>query len=326
MSAIWQPAASLPALYKRGELLAAIRAFFAARSVLEVETPALSHFGTTDPALESFRTVYCGPGAAQGEVLYLHTSPEFPMKRLLAAGTGSIYQICKVFRNGEQGRLHNCEFTLLEWYRVGFDHFALMEELEALVHELLCDRAELPVRSVRLTYAEAFQAHLGINPHLADSESLRAAARACQLEPPVGLGQDRDAWLDLLFSHCVQCALPPFCFVYDYPASQAALARIRPGSPPVAERFELFIDGMELANGFHELTDGLEQAQRLARDQVERERRGLAPIPLDEAFLAALRAGLPPCAGVAVGLDRLLMIALGVQSLHEVLAFPTDRA
>jgi len=306
-----------------------LRRFFADKGVLEVETPLLSAAGTTDPQIHSFETRYQGPDAAQGRPLYLATSPEFAMKRLLAAGSGPIYQVCKAFRQGEAGRLHNPEFTLLEWYRPGFDHFRLMDEVEALVVALADGR--LPDEAAeRLSYAELFQRHLGLDPHTADSEALaRCAAGFAVLADVSGL--DRDGWLDLLMSHVIQPRLGQgrLTFVYHYPASQAALAQIRQSAadePAVAERFELFYRGVELANGFHELTDATEQRVRFERDQVQRRAQGLAPIPMDERLLAALGEGLPPCAGVALGLDRLLLVFNDLAQLSDVVAFPLERA
>ena len=306
-----------------------LRRFFADKGVLEVETPLLSAAGTTDPQIHSFETRYQGPGAAQGRLLYLATSPEFAMKRLLAAGSGPIYQVCKAFRQGEAGRLHNPEFTLLEWYRPGFDHFRLMDEVEALVTELADGR--LPdTAAERVSYAELFQHHLGLDPHTADSEALaRCAADLPALAGMTGL--DRDGWLDLLMSHVIQPRLGQgrLTFVYHYPASQAALARIHQSAadvPAVAERFELFYRGVELANGFHELTDAAEQGARFKRDQTQRQVQGLPPRPVDQHLLAALDAGLPPCAGVALGLDRLLLVFNGLTQLPDIIAFPFERA
>ena len=306
-----------------------LRRFFADKGVLEVETPLLSCAGTTDPQIHSFETRYQGPGAARGRPLYLATSPEFAMKRLLAAGSGPIYQVCKAFRQGEAGRLHNPEFTLLEWYRPGFDHFRLMDEVEALVTELADGR--LPDKPAeRVSYAELFQHHLGLDPHTADSEAL--ARCAADLPALAGMsGLDRDGWLDLLMSHVIQPRLGQgrLTFVYHYPASQAALARIHQSTadvPAVAERFELFYRGVELANGFHELTDAAEQEARFERDQAQRHVQGLPSIPLDERLLAALGEGIPPCAGVALGLDRLLLVFNGLAQLPDIIAFPFERA
>ncbi len=308
----------------RARLLAQIRAFFHQQGVMEVETPVCSRSATTDPTIQSLVTRYTGPGAPSGVPLYLHTSPEFPMKRLLAAGSGPIYQLCKVFRDGESGRLHNPEFTLLEWYRPGFDHHRLMDEVEQLVQWVLPEAQ--PVR--RISYRELFEQLLGLNPHDATAGQLRNLALQQgvpgieQLELP-----HRDAWLDLLMTHCIEPALGAgLCFVYDYPASQAALARVRPGDPPVAERFELYIDGIEVANGFHELADAAEQRRRFEQDLQARSEAGQPLVPMDELLLAALARGLPDCAGVALGIDRLLMRAIGATHIDQVIAFPLTRA
>lgn len=319
----WQPTAPLANLQARAKLLADIRRFFQQAGVLEVETPACSFHATTDPALESFRLDYNGPGA-EGRPLYLHTSPEFPMKRLLAAGCGAIYQICRVFRNGERGRLHNPEFSLLEWYRPGFDHHRLMEEVAALVNAVL----PVPRPVEGFSYGEVFQHHLGLDPHHLTDDELRNVARA-NIEGAADLAlEGRDAWLDLLLTHCIEPHLGRghLCFIYDYPASQASLARVRLDDPPVAERFELYMEGMELANGFRELADAKEQRRRFENDLERRRCDGLAEMPLDEQLLTALEAGLPDCAGVALGLDRLLMQVVGARRIDEVLAFPLERA
>ena len=306
-----------------------LRRFFADRGVLEVETPLLSRAGTTDPQIQSFHTRYTGPGAAHGRELYLATSPEFAMKRLLAAGSGPIYQVCKAFRQGESGALHNPEFTLLEWYRPGFDHFRLMDEVEALLVALADGRLR-EGDAERVSYAELFRRHLGLDPHQAGEAELARCAADFPALAGVG-GLDRDGWLDLLMSHVIQprLGLDRPVFVYHYPASQAALARVRPATgdrPAVAERFELFLGGVELANGFHELTDAAEQRRRFEGDARRRRALGLPPVPMDENLLAALQAGLPPCAGVALGVDRLLMTINGMTKLTEIIAFPIDRA
>lgn len=317
----------LPILRLRAELLARTRAFFAARDVLEVETPMLSAAATTDPHLASFATEYSGPGACHGQTCYLHTSPEFPMKRLLAAGSGCIYQIARVFRDGEAGRRHNPEFTLLEWYRAGFDHHQLMNEVAELASVLLADRVPLAKPEWR-SYRELF-ARLGLDPHRVTVAELTACAERCRVPVPPGMPlEDTDPWLDLLLTHCIEPHLGQgrLCFVYDYPASQAALARLRPGDPPVGERFELYLNGIELANGFHELGDAVEQRRRFAAENAARRAQGLPVMPIDENLLAALETGLPDCAGVALGFDRLVMLAAGKNSLAEVLAFPFEQA
>jgi lysyl-tRNA synthetase class 2 len=308
-------------------LLARIRGYFARQGVLEVDTPALSVAGATDPALRSFRTDWHGPSLDGGNSLYLHTSPEFPMKRLLAAGAGSIYQICKVFRDGEAGRYHNPEFTLLEWYRTGYDHLDLMDEVEVLLREVLADVA--PFGDVHhWTYRDLFREVAGVDPLADTTQSLVEVLRSKEISLPAGLDTgDRDAWLDLLLTHVVEPAIGEgLVFIRDYPASQAALARLRHGQPPVAARFEVYLGGIELANGFHELTDAVEQRARFEQDNAVRTRRGDAAVDIDQRLLAALSAGLPDCAGIALGIDRLLMAAGSFASMADVTAFPLERA
>lgn len=321
----WKPTASIDTLRLRGELLASIRAFFAEHEVLEVDTPSLSHGATVDPSIDSLSVDYHGPGAAR---LWLHTSPEFPMKRLLAAGSGDIYQLAKVYRDGEAGRFHNPEFTLLEWYRLGFDHHRLMDEVEALVGGVLAGRRSLaPAR--RYSYRDAFLEHAGIDPHGASNRALMECAEQFGAIVPDSLRvEERDTWLDLLLTQVVEPRLERdrMVFIHDYPASQAALARVRDGDPPLAERFELYLDGVELANGFHELADGTEQRRRFGAEQAQRREEGRSAPPMDERFVAALEAGFPPCAGVALGIDRLVMVAAGAAHIDEVIAFPVARA
>lgn len=332
-SSDWRPSASKEVILARAQLNQVIRQFFAERGVIEVDTPILSDAANTDPQLSSFTTRYLGPGFARGRRCYLQTSPEFPMKRMLAAGIGPIYQLCKVFRDGEWGRLHNPEFTLLEWYRPGYDHFALMQELEALLLAVPCETRTWSKISY-MTYQQAFEKYAQIDPHTA---KLEAIARRIQdfgfaipksMDELEDLSQRRDAYLDLLLTHQVEAHLGRSApvFIYDYPASQASLAKVRPGSVPLAERFELYWQGVELANGFHELTHYEEQYERFQRDLQHQSKPMGDATRVDKRFLAALQAGLPACAGVALGIDRLLMINLGKQSVHEVLTFPFDKA
>ena len=306
--------ASPETLRRRAEMLARARAFFAARGVLEVETPALSPAAPSDPALESIAAEVASVGGTH----YLPTSPEFAMKRLIADGLGDIYQVCRVFRDGELGRWHQPEFTMIEWYRLGFDDAALMDEVEALVRALTVgEAARWPAR--RITYRDAFVDALDIDP-LTRPRDAEPRLAALGIDVPPGL--DDDALLDLAFVTAVAPSWPrdTWTFVHDYPASQAALARLKPGDPRVAARFELFAGTIELANGFAELTDAAEQRRRFDADQAERRRRGLPVRPIDEAFLAALDQGLPDCAGVALGFDRLVAVALGLQSVAETVA------
>lgn len=316
----WRPGASRPALQARAGLLATVRAFFAERGVLEVETPLLCSRGITDPAIEP---LLVGGGLSVGAgPRYLQTSPEYAMKRLLAAGSGPIYQICKAFRDGESGSRHNPEFTLLEWYRPGMDQHQLMAEVAALACACLGER---PWQA--LSYRELFRRSIGVDPFADSLATLQQAARECA--DPGDLSGDRDLWLDLLLTHAVEpwLARQGLVFVYDYPPSQAALARLgeRDGHA-VAERFELYVDGIELANGYHELADAAEQRARFENDNRRREALGLPQRPLDEALLAALAVGLPDCSGVALGLDRMLLLATGETDIRRLLAFSWERS
>lgn len=315
----WKPGASWEVLRLRAELLAKIRAFFTARSVLEVETPVLSRAGITDPQLLSLSTRLQLPGAAASQVLYLQTSPEFAMKRLLASGSGPIYQIARVFRDGESGRLHNPEFTLIEWYQPDHDHHALMDEAESLVADLIDLGA-----CQRMSYSEAFVTQAGFDPHREKTSKLALHAERLGLHLGGDAMHDPHIYLDLILSHVVAPRLGKGqpCFIYDYPVRQAALARIRDDDPPVAERFELFVHGMELASGYHELADPIEQRRRFESDLEGRRRSGAPEMPIDERLLEALAHGLPPCAGCALGFDRLVMLAAGARDIQEVLAFP----
>jgi lysyl-tRNA synthetase class 2 len=322
VSAAWRPVASIATLRRRAHMLGAARAFFAARGILEVETPVLSAAGTTDPQIESVSAAVRGAPDRR----YLGTSPEFAMKRLLAAGSGDIYQICKVFRDGEVGRWHNPEFTLVEWYRVGFDDAALMDETAALVTTLLAPARRL-APPTRLTYAEALRIHAGVDAWGADEAELARAA--VRLGVACDAALDRDARLDLLMGLVVGPRLgrgDSPTFICDYPPSQASLARLRPGPPAVAARFELYLDGVELANGFHELTSATEQRARFEADNRLRRSRGQPEVPMDERLLEALQAGLPDSAGVALGFDRVVALATGAAALGEVMAFPFGNA
>jgi lysyl-tRNA synthetase class 2 len=317
----WRPTANLEVLRLRAAVLTTIRSFFSERGVLEVETPALSSATVTDVHIQSLACTWRGPGADSGRRLYLQTSPEFAMKRLLAAGSGAIYQIARAFRDGEAGRRHNPEFTLLEWYRPGFDHHRLMDEIDELLVAVLDARP-----GDRITYAEAFQRHAGIDPHTVSTAELRQPVERLAVGSADDL--DRDDLLNLLLARVVEPELgyDRPTFVHDFPSSQAALARVRPGDPALAERFEVFVDGCELGNGFHELTDPVEQRCRFEADLIERQRRGLPLVPVDERLLAAIESGMPDCAGVALGIDRLVMLKAGVDDISHVIAFPIKRA
>jgi lysyl-tRNA synthetase class 2 len=320
----WRPSASIDALRLRARANATIRDFFARRGVLEVETPVLSRAGNTDPNMASFSLEFSGRLDGAPRTRWLRTSPEFQLKRLLAAGVGDCYELGRVFRDGEAGGRHNPEFTMLEWYRVGIDHRQLAREVAELVGECLA----LVGRSAtvhELTYAQLYAQALGIDPHRASVDGLRAALGDVLIDPE---GLTRDDWLDLLMTHRIQPAFAAdaITLVHDYPASQCALARIREGDPPVAERFELYLGPLELANGYHELVHAMEQRQRFERDLDVRRARGDREVPMDARLIAALEAGLPSCAGVALGMDRLLMAMLGTSRIADVLAFDFARA
>lgn len=320
----WEPSASIEAMRLRARLNHLIREFFAARGVLEVETPILSSAGNTTPNIDSFNTHFRGHVDAGSSERWLRTSPEHALKRLLAAGVGDCYELGRVFRNGEAGGRHNPEFTMLEWYRVGWDHLRLIDETAALVRAALAlvgRDASLEV----VTYRALYQRELTIDPLLADIDTLRNALGELRIDPQ---GLERDDWLDLLMTHRLQPAFPPdrMIAVHDWPASQAALARIRADEPPVAERFELYLGPVELANGYHELLDADEQRDRFDADIAVRVRRGQGLPGIDTRFIAALRHGMPACAGVALGVDRLLMALHGSDHIRDVVAFDFSRA
>lgn len=307
-------------LGQRARLLDAIREFFRPRDVLEVTTPVLSQAGNSDPNIDSFQTVYHGPQRGGPAQRWLRTSPEFFHKRLLAAGSGDLFELACVFRDGESGPRHNPEFTLLEWYRIGFDHHKLMDEVEALVRAA----AALFGREVgaveRLSYRDCYLRHAGVDPLAAADGELVAVLAAYRIELD-GLG--RDDLLDLIRTHCIEPQLAPtqMLFIYDFPASQAALARISSADARVAERFELYLGRFEVANGYHELADADEQRLRFERDLAVRKARGSALPPIDEHLLAALPR-MPDCSGVALGVERLQQWLVGAQSIDEVIAFP----
>lgn len=319
----WQPTANIESLKLRAALINDIRQFFVARDVLEVDTPAISHATVTDIHLHTFKTHFVGPGYAEGKSLFLMTSPEFHMKRLLASGSGSIYQIGKSFRNEENGRYHNPEFTMLEWYRVGFDHHDLMDEIEELLQLTLNVSS-----SVRLTYQQAFLSTLEVCPLEASIKELKEVAVSLGLSDIAESENDRDTLLQLLFTVGVEPHIGQKspAFVYDFPATQAALAKINMDDPRVADRFEVYFKGVELANGFHELDDPQEQLSRFVEDNQKRREIGLEMQPIDYHLIDALKAGLPACAGVALGIDRLVMLAQGKEHIEEVTAFSFPRA
>jgi lysyl-tRNA synthetase class 2 len=350
-SAAWRPSATGAVLRARAGVRQLVRDFFASRGYLEVETPILSRDIVVDAFLEPFRTLWApderpvapdDAAAGADRVRYLQTSPEFAHKRLLAAGETALFELARVFRQGELGGRHNPEFTLLEWYRVGDTHVEQMAVVEDLVrtvfHATTSFRtadgtadplSALPTPFPRLTYDEAFERCAGRRVLAASLTDLHALAERRGIVPPPGLAtDDRDGWLNLLLAELVEpeLAREPAVFVLDYPASQAALARIRPDEPPVAERFELYVQGIELCNGYHELRDPAELRARIASQSAVRANEGRAPLPRESRLLEAMEAGLPPCAGVALGFDRLVAKALGLPRVADVLAFPFERA
>jgi len=318
MSKDWRPTAPIATLEIRASMLRAAREYFTATRALEVDTPTISSAAVTDVHLASVAAT------TLGRQTFLHTSPEYAMKRLLAAGCGDIWQVCKVYRDGESGRSHNPEFTMIEWYRLGMDHHALMSDVERLVGAVLPPSRAFD-RSERLTYREAVQLHAGVDPFDDPLAVLIARLESAGIEVPHDVKNDRDTCLDLIMGILVgpQLGHDRLTFIYDYPASQAALAQIR---GQVASRFEAYMDGLELCNGFHELANAAEQRARFERDLAERAKRNLPAMPIDQRFLAALEHGLPECSGVALGFDRLVMCATGARHIDAVLAFPFDRA
>ncbi len=322
MTIDWQSKAKPAILRTRAEIMAKVRNFFRQRDVLEVETPLLSQATVPDPYIHS---ITCQLNGFANKNFYLQTSPEFAMKRLLAQGVGDIYQICKAFRNDEIGKLHNPEFTMLEWYRQGFDHLQLMAELDELLQCIAKTRA-----SDKITYQDLFIKYLDLDPLQATLNELQNCASSNGVANVVGMTDaNRDDWLNLLLTHCIEPSLASNdkpIMVYNYPVSQAALAQIDSEDPRVANRFELYWRGIELANGFYELSNAKEQRQRFENDLQMREQKGLPIVPIDERLLSALEHGLPDCAGVALGLDRLIMLITDAHSIDEVMTFTIDRA
>ena len=314
----FRPTANWSNLRLRADMLRRLREFFDSRGFLEVETPVLSADTVIDRHLDPFSTNV-------GErCLWLQTSPEFHMKRLLADGAEAIYQVARVFRRDELGPLHNPEFTLVEWYRPG-DGLDEGMQLTGELCEAMLERGP----AERISYREAFERYVGLDPHTADVAALAAAVEKFGIQPPATLArEDRDGWLDLLMVERVQprLGLDRPVLLFDYPASQAALARVRPDDPPVAERFELFVAGVELANGYHELLDPDELRMRNSRTNAQRIADGKPPLPEESRLLAAMRSGLPSSVGVALGFDRLVMLAAGAKTIAEVMAFPFDLA
>ena len=308
----WRPTASLQSLQRRAKILSGLRQFFAECEILEVEVPLLSAAGGTDLNIELLKI--------EGENRWLASSPEFPLKRLVAAGYGDVYALQKVFRKGESGRRHNSEFTMLEWYRIGFDEFQLMDEVEALCQRIL----NMPTAS-RVSYRTLFVDSINVDPFAAsDVELAELGAKLSGLEP---LSLDRDGWLDIIFSHAIEPTLKNPVFIFDFPASQSALAQTASRDyGQVARRFELVFGGVELANGYFELTDAAEQQQRFERELALRAQQDKPTVAIDQHLIAALNAPMPRCAGVAMGVDRICMLAENTQTLSEVISFDDNNA
>ncbi len=323
----WQPTLSVEIARKRAQIIAQIRAFFHDKKVLEVETPALSQGTITDVHIEALDCHYNylqESAVNKANQLYLQTSPEFAMKRLLASGYGDIFQICKAYRHEPFGRYHNPEFTLLEWYRLGFDHFQLMDEVAELLSLVLkCEEPE------KLSYQQVFLHYVNIDPLTATTvELLHLLESRGKLSDWIVQEDDTDLLLQLIFSELIepQIGKKVPCFIYHFPRTQAALAKISPIDNRVAERFECYYKGIELVNGFHELTDAKQQQQRFEQDNQIRKLKGLAEKPIDKKFIAALQTGLPACSGVALGIDRLIMLACNCAHISDVISFPINRS
>ncbi|OIQ47531.1 MAG: elongation factor P lysine(34) lysyltransferase [Gammaproteobacteria bacterium MedPE] len=319
----WQPSASIASLKSRARIMATIRQFFEQRQVMEVETPTLSQTTVTDVHLHTFETTFVGPGFADGKRLYMQTSPEFHMKRLLCAGSGAIYQMSKAFRNEESGRHHNPEFTMLEWYQPDYDHMTLINEVDELLQIVLgtqsCDI---------ITYQQLFMTYLKLDPLSADIEMIRDVALPYDFGDFVVTESNKDTLLQCLFCFVIepQIGLEKPIAVYNFPASQAALAQLDSTDERVARRFEFYYRGIELANGFHELQDATEQLDRFKQDNRERQQDGLVEQPIDYRLIEALAHGLPNCAGVALGIDRLVMLALKQSHIQDVISFDVSRS
>ena len=312
----WRPSASRLAVEARAELLTTVRQFFQQRAVLEVETPVLSRAGNSDPNIHSIST-------SGSRTRYLRTSPEYALKRMLASGYGDIYELGRVFRAGESGRHHNPEFTLLEWYRVGWAYLDLADEVIDLIR--VCGKGQFdpwPVR--RVSYRKLFQTEIGLDPWQCSESDLACCASERGI---TAISLNHQEWLDLLLAEVIQPSLPGenFTVLHEVPADLAALARIRAGDPPVAERFEIYLGQMELANGYQELTDATEQLDRFEREQKHRALRDGEGIPVDTGLIAALRSGLPECSGVALGIDRFLMMLLKLDHMDSVVTFSSIR-
>lgn len=327
----WQSTLSWENAKKRATILQKIRLFFAERNVLEVETPALSQGTVTDVYIDAFSCRYnflSNSSSEHSASLFLQTSPEFHMKRLLASGYGCIFQISKAFRHEEAGHIHNPEFTMLEWYRLGFDHFDLMKEVADLLKTIL-----LCAEPRQITYQELFIKEVNLDPLTSSRVELLALIKKYEMLSDWLVTDskndiDNDILLQFIFSEIIESSIgiDAPCFVYNFPKTQASLAKLSLKDPRVAERFECYYQGIELVNGFHELTDDKIQTQRFQEDNAKRLVKGLTTKPIDERFITALSHGLPQCSGVALGVDRLVMLALKAEHIDQVISFPIERA
>lgn len=318
----WRPGTSLDTLKRRARLLQQVRDFFSLRGVLEVETPGISRFPTLDLHLESF-SVFHPDKTLQG---YLITSPEYHMKRLISAGSGSIYQLCRAYRCDESGSRHNPEFTILEWYRVGWDQWQLMKEIEDLMQLLLGTNT-----ADYISYREAFEGALSMDPFTITLERFAEICSRHTLQPPDYLllqDTDRDEWLNFLIGFLIEPHLGRDrpVFLHSFPASQASLAKLDDDNPQCAMRFEVYFKGLELGNGFCELTDAEAQENRFREENRKRRAAGKEELAYDPRFIEALKQGMPDCSGIAMGFDRLVMLALGKHSIDEVQTFTRDRS
>lgn len=323
----WQPSMNWHNAKQRAKVLSLIRAFFLARNVIEVETPLLSSTTITDQHLDPFITQFnysADSHCSEATLLYGQTSPEFAMKRLLASGYGSCYQICKALRHEQQGRYHNPEFTMLEWYRLGYNHFELMDEVEELLQLILtCPKTE------KISYQNLFMNKVHIDPlNTSRSDLINVIKHSGKLSDWLEREESIDTLLQFIMAELIEpnIGIDAPCFVYDFPASQASLAKISTKDPRVAERFECYFKGIELANGFHELTDAEQQKQRFINDNEIRQQLDMEKRAIDERFISALEYGLPACSGVALGIDRLIMLALSVEKIDDIITFPVSIA
>jgi len=308
----WRPTAAIETLRKRAQILEKIRRFFSERHVLEVETPLLCQHTVTDPYLQSLSS------KCYGKDFFLQTSPEYCMKRLIAAGSGCIYQICKAFRADEFGRYHNPEFTILEWYRINYNHFDLMNEADQLLQLILgCEPAE------KMSYQDLFIKYLKIDPLIATLEQLTTCCQHNRIQLPDNVDLTIDLILQVLMSDAIEpkIGLDKPIFIFHYPKNQAALSKIHPPDPRVSERFEIYYSGLELANGFHELTNAQEQQKRFEENNLQRKKLQLPEFPIDKNLIAALNQNFPKCSGIALGVDRLVMLATQKVSISDVIGF-----